>query len=450
MAAAVALSVSIAVPAFAASASAAGSGKDKKPVVGTPAASPQVIELMKKQQVLDKVVDQMTGGLSSVDREKIPGFSEVEVDPATNHIRVHWKGTVPNSVQGVLNNLPAGVTAEVIPAKYTKAELHQARAKLLKNGKPQQLASSVTAAPTRITSIAPAVDGSGLVVGYDEEPVANRASAFTLSGQPPVSDVKRDAKTREVKAATDSLTGVETLANYAPIATDATRGEDSSPWWGGDGLQTPGGTICSSGFGVTRSDGTPLLTTAYHCGDGTFHNWYNGNFVGSTEQQDRLDVDDIEGINTGNAVGNAVYEGPWNQSNDNARYVSGWGHNNVGDWICQSGANGGTHCGIKIDKTDYSFLGNNMVWRTVADHAYQTDPNDIAAVNGDSGAPVYSYDSAGKIVARGSLTALDNTVNCNGRTVSDGGSRAPWCFSAMMYVPIYQILHDKGWTINTG
>ncbi|MFI6847415.1 S1 family peptidase [Kitasatospora sp. NBC_00085] len=436
--------------AVAASANAAGPDNEKKPVVGAPVTSTEVLELMKKQEVLDKVVDRLTGGLSAVDREKIQGFAEVEVDPAKNHIRVHWKGAVPESVQGVLRDLPAGVTAEVLPAKYSKAELHQARAKLLHDGKPQQLTSGITAAKTRITSISPAVDGSSLIIGYDEEQSSAPASAFALSEQPPVSTTKRDAKTREVKVATDIATGVETQVSYSPVATDATRGEDSSPWWGGSGLQTPGGTICSSGFGVTRSDGTPLLTTAYHCGDGTFHNWYNFAFVGSTQMQDRLDVDDIEGIYTGNAVGNAVYEGPWNQSNDNARYVSGWGHNNVGDLICQSAANSGTHCGIKIDKTDYSFLGNNGVWRKVADHAYQTNPNDIAAVNGDSGGPVYSYDSAGKIVARGTITALDNTMDCAGRTTSDGGSRTPWCFNAMMYIPIYQILHDKGWTINTG
>ncbi|MFF2348399.1 S1 family peptidase [Kitasatospora sp. NPDC058115] len=426
------------------------SGEGKRPVAGNAADDSRIVETMKKQEVLDAVVDRMTGGLSEVERDRIPGFTDVEVDPAGNRIRLHWKGEVSSTAREIMGSLPAGVTVEVLPAKYSKAELHEARERLLRDGKPQPLASEVTRAKTRITHIAPAVDGSGLEIGYDEEKPRSRPASLTQSGEPSVDDATRTRKTGEVKAITSSLAGVETDVVYAPIAIDATRGEDYSPWWGGSGLRTPGGTICSSGFGVTRSDGTPLLTTAYHCGDGIYHNWYDGAFVGSTSQADMLDILDVSGINTGNAVGNAIYEGPWNDSTGTGKYVSGWGHNNVGDYVCQSAANSGTHCGIKITRTDFSYTGPNGVWRKVADYAIQTNANDIAAVNGDSGGPVYTVDSAGKAVARGTISSLDSTVNCNGRTTSDGGSRTPWCFSAMMYVPIYQILHDKGWTINTG
>ncbi|MFF1869852.1 hypothetical protein [Streptomyces sp. CB03911] len=412
---------------------------------------------MKKQVVLDKIVDGLTGGLSEVDRDKIPGFTEVEVDPAKNHIRLHWKGDVPEATRNLIANLPTGVTAEVLPAKYSKAELHDAREKLLHDGKPQQLSSSITQTKTRITSIAPAIDGSGLDVAYDEDPSTSSPKAFDSPGRALLDEATRDKKTREVKIATDGLTGVETHVSYTRIAVDATRGEDYSPWWGGDGLRTPGDTICSSGFGVTRSDGTPLLTTAYHCGDGIYHNWYNGAFVGSTSVEDSYDTDDIRGINTGNAVGNMIYEGAWNDSAGTGKYVSGWGHNNVGDLVCQSAANSGTHCNAYITRTDYSFVGPNGVWRKVADYALADTPGEIAAANGDSGGPVYVYDSFGKAVARGTISALDNTVDCNGATTADGGTgggtgtiRTPWCFSAMIYVPIYQTLFDKGWTINTG
>ncbi|WP_406097534.1 S1 family peptidase [Kitasatospora purpeofusca] len=445
------LSISIAVPAVAESAGPGGGGKGKRLVVSSSGADRAVTDRIRNQEVLDGVVDRLTGGLSEVERERIPGFTDVEVDPGRNKIRLHWKGEISSAAHDVLGSLPAGVVVEVLPAKYSKAEMHQARERLLHDGKPQQLVSGITGAGTRITHIAPAVDGSGLEIGYDEEQPQARTAGLTQSGKPEVDDATRKTKTDEVKAATNSLAGIETDVTYAPIAIDATRGEDYSPWWGGSGLETPGGTICSSGFGVTRSDGTPLLTTAYHCGDGTYHNWYNGAFVGSTSQADMLDILDVSGINTGNAVGAGVYDGPWNEPNGLGRYVSGWGHNNVGDYVCQSAANSGTHCGLQITQTDFSFLGPNGVWRKVADYAVQTNGNDIAAANGDSGGPVYTVDSgSGKAVARGTLSALKGTVDCNGRTTSDGGSRTPWCFSAMMYVPIYQILHDKGWTINTG
>lgn len=410
-----------------------------------------MVELMGKQEVLDGVVDRLTGGLSEVDRARIPGFTDVEVDADRNRIVLHWKGEVSEAAHAVLGSLPVGVTVDVVPAKYSKSELHEAREKLLKEGKPQQLVSEITRTETRITHIGLAVDGSGLEVGYDEEQLPKRADGLAQPGRPSVDGPTRDRKTREVETVTEGVTGVDTKAVYAPIAVDATRGEDYSPWWGGDGLRTPGGTICSSGFGVTRSDGTPLLTTASHCGDGTYHNWYNGAFVGSTSQQDMLDIDDVAGINTGNAVGNAVYEGPWNQSTDDARTVAGWGHNNVGDYVCQSAANSGTHCGIKITRTDFSYTGPNGVRRKVADYAVQVNPGEIAAVNGDSGGPVYAYTSNGKVLARGTISSLDQSVTCpGGTTTSDGGSRTPWCVTAIMYIPIYQILYDKGWTINTG
>lgn len=70
---------------------------------------------MSNQEKLDKVVDQITGGRSESDRAEIPGFTEVEVDPAHMHIRLHWKGAVPASVAAVLAKLPAGISAEVVP-----------------------------------------------------------------------------------------------------------------------------------------------------------------------------------------------------------------------------------------------------------------------------------------------------------------------------------------------
>lgn len=97
--------------------------KKKLPAGGTSAAAlprttkPEVVELMKKQEVPDKVVDRITGGQGEQNRDRIPGSSEVEVDPGVNRIALHWEGEPPGSVQGVLQDLPKGVSVHVCSSR---------------------------------------------------------------------------------------------------------------------------------------------------------------------------------------------------------------------------------------------------------------------------------------------------------------------------------------------
>ena len=137
--------------------------------------------------------------------------------------------------------------------------------------------------------------------------------------------------------------------------------------------------------------------------------------------------------------------------------VTGWGHNNVGDHVCEDGANGGVHCNLKIAKKDIGTSGVGGFWRPITDlaHATSLTPDGIAGVNGDSGAPVFAGASNYTTdEARGTLTAFDTTVTCpadeTASTVADGQVRAPWCFQGLYYVPIYQTLHDMNWTLITG
>ncbi|MGW1807124.1 S1 family peptidase [Streptomyces sp. NPDC002078] len=418
-----------------------------------PGTSLQDIQLMNNQVVLHKIADQITEGKGEVDAAQIPGYTDIEVIPAQMHIRLHWKGEVPAYVKKILSSLPSGVTAEVVPAKYSKAELHAAREKLIANGKLKNIASHLTSAPSRITSIAPAVDGSGLDIGYDEDRGVGKRDDHD-----PLAPTARQDKTREVKAAADSETGVETHVQYQPLAIDAsTRQVDASPWWGGAGLQTPGGTICSTGFGVTTAGGRKLITTAYHCGNGSFHTWgYGGNgphnYVGSTNMGDQSDIYDVSGLTPGSGLSGAhVYDGAWDDTSGYSKAVSGWEHNYVNEQVCTSGANGGVHCGVYISQTDIGVTGSNGIYRPDVDLAYSGSAGGIAAVNGDSGGPVFSGISSGwkTDAARGTITALDTTTNCNGQSTADSWQRTAWCFHGVYYVPISVTLSVMNWTINT-
>ncbi|MER6738422.1 hypothetical protein [Streptomyces puniciscabiei] len=218
-----------------------------------------MLAIEQKQEVLDKVAGEITQNLSESDRAKIPGFAEIEVDPDHNQLRLHWKGTPPQRVAAILAHLPSGVTARVASARYSKAELHMARAKLLHGGKPVNLRVPSTATPIRITSIGGAVDGSGLDITYTDAPGPGAAAATKDLLAP----AARKNRSREVKALTDRLTGINTTASYKsppaetatpaapagrpaaarPKASSITRQQDFAPWTGGSALKNPTGSI---------------------------------------------------------------------------------------------------------------------------------------------------------------------------------------------------------------
>ncbi|MFI2200595.1 S1 family peptidase [Streptomyces sp. NPDC020192] len=410
----------------------------------------QTIE--KKQETLDKIAGRITEGLSESDRARIPGFTDIEVDPLHNSLRLHWKGNPPQRVRRILAHLPRGVRASVLPARYSKADLHAARNRLLRGGKPADLRISGTSTPLRITSIGPAVDGSGLQIGYDEDRGVGRSDRMD-----PLASTARQSTSSEVKAATDRLTGVHTTVVYKPLSVDlSSRQEDNTPWHGGAALRNPSGGICSSAFSVKTSDGRYELSAAYHCngGNGVWHTYWGGRLIGTTDNAQRLASDDALGISlpSGQSAGR-LYDGPANETDGYSKPVTGWGHNNVGDYVCTDGANSGVHCGVQISATDIGVTGANGVYRPDTDLAYSTSrtKDHIAAANGDSGGPVFAgVNNYTADEARGMITALDRTVTCpSSEYVLDSGVRTPWCVQGVYFVPIFQTLQDMHWTLVT-
>lgn len=419
------------------------------PAPATRAAAP----IEDRQQVLDAVANQITQGLSGSARARIPGFTEIEVDPDHNHLRLHWKGTPPPRVRSILAHLPKGVTAEVDSARYSKAELHAARAKLLHGRTSMNLKLAGTAAPVRITSIAPAVDGSGLEVGYDSGTgKANSPMAVTGGNLAP-----------KVATAAGEVAGVHTAAIHRLQSVDlaGTRQRDSAPWTGASALRNPGGGICSGSFGVKTAQGQYMMTSAYHCGHtagGRWTTWTGGDLVGTTDGTQQSATNDVVGIKLPTPkLSGRLYDGAATRTDGYAKPISGWGSNNVGDYVCTDGANGGIHCSVQIAQTDIGVTGPNGVYRPDVDLAYATSktPGGVAAINGDSGGPVFApVNNFTADQARGMITALDRTVTCpaayNPDTVLDGHTRTPWCLAGVYYVPISVILNEMKWTLVTG
>ncbi|MEV5507873.1 S1 family peptidase [Streptomyces orinoci] len=463
----------VAAPSAGAAAHDRSGAVKKAPSASHQAMDPRLIAIQKKQQVLDKIAGDITEGLSEHDRAKVPGFTEIELDLNHNHLRLHWKGTPPQRVRRILAHLPNGVTAEVRPARYSKADLHKARNKLLRAGRPIALRPSSTTDPIRITSLAGANDGSGLEITYDED----RGAGYRDRKDPLARD-ERNTRSSKVKALTDRLTGINTTATYKPLSDDAIssggsaqphltngaaasgamRKHDAPPWYGGAALRNPSGGICSSGFAVTDSHGNNMLTTAKHCDgkDGYWHTWEGGDDVGVSDHLQSNALVDTVGIALHDPADGYLYDGEANRTDGYAKPVTGYGHNNVGDYVCTDGANGGVHCNVVLSKVDVGVTGADGGYRPVTDLGYATDwpSHGVAAVNGDSGGPVFvGANNWTTDEARGTITALDKTVTCpselNADTVLDGHQRKPWCLAGVYYVPIYETLHDLKWTLNT-
>ncbi|MFF3115278.1 hypothetical protein ACFVSN_39595 [Kitasatospora sp. NPDC057904] len=436
---------------------------------------PSQAEIQRKQKVLDGIVDQITEGKSEGDRAQIPGFSNVEVDAAGNKLRLYWKGEVSGSVAKVLQSLPSGVTVEVIAAKYSMAELHAARDKLIKNDMPvtippsptaansqtartSLMASSSSAVASRITSMAPAADGSGLVIGYDEDRGIGQRDESD-----PLTRPARSEKTLEVKSKTDQLAGVETHVNYQPLSRDlSTRYADESPWFGGASLTNPSGGICSSGFAVHSNFGRDLLTSAYHCDGGAGGDWYtlssppspiNRRHIGTSSNEVHPNYDVVGIAPDSGQTGTRVYVGWVNDSTGPTLPVAGWSANNNGDLVCTDGGNSGAHCNVQIKYTDIGITGPNGIYRPDVDLAVQLSDwysQDIAAADGDSGGPVISMDgSYTKAYARGTITANYSMMSsCPSFVRLWDSSKA--CYGGTYFVPISQILMHMNWTLKTG
>ncbi|PYC83819.1 hypothetical protein C7C46_08410 [Streptomyces tateyamensis] len=368
-------------------------------------------------------------------------------DDIPSDLDLYWKGTPSAEVSAILATLPSGVSASVVPAKYSRADLHAARDKLLSGGKPIQLHVASSQKPIHINTIAPAVDGSGLQIGFDTNDGAVKAAASPLDGS---------VSTDEVKALTDSLTGVPTSVTNKPAPENTSRQQDSSPFYGGAALMNPTGGICSSGFAVAKSTGEHLLTTALHCdgGNGEFKTYWGGSAVGLSTTYNGYANDDILGLQlNGRSSAGYLYDGPALETDGYAKPVSGWGQNYVGDYVCTDGANSGVHCNVQLTQTDIGVGGVGGYWRPHTDLGFATSytPDGIAAANGDSGGPVFvGRNNYTTDEARGTITALDRTVTCpSNEQVLDAGVRTPWCLAGVYYVPIGQTLSDMGWTLVT-
>jgi hypothetical protein len=329
--------------------------------------------------------------------EREQGFTGIEAAPEDRRVRLFWNGDLPDSMARLVEEISREVPVEVLPARYSLAELSR-----------QQ---DAIAREEGVNGVGPQVDGSGLTVrfrGSEEEALALPA----------------------IREATVPVT-IEPFDTTEPVSCTG-RQDDCSPYWGGAKYVMPSGGWCSMGFSLTftsflwpySSTWTRMLSAGHCSSDGTAIVDGGGDTFGTIvndyDTQDILLIKPAAGV----TLGGRVYVGPWNSGIPSNKAVGGTAANIVGQWVCPSGAATGEHCNAKITAVNFT------IWGTVKTVVAQSQNGSAAVGKGDSGGPVITYNLNGKVDARGTISAGNNQVAC------PSGSPSSMCFSTIYYVDI--------------
>jgi hypothetical protein len=242
-------------------------------------------------------------------------------------------------------------------------------------------------------------------------------------------------------------------ATELPKLTSTTRIYDSSPYNGGDAITNDAGRGCSSGFGITIS-GTSYLLTAGHCftvGTDIYnaryfprHGYEGDNVLMGTllERSFSNTTGTTAVINTRGS--DLIWTGTIGSSQ--RAVVSGSTNNPVGDQVCQSGAYSGESCGIVIqgNNTCTTFTGVRLCHLIRAIKS----TGGIATQTGDSGGPVFRF-SGSSLLATGTDVAGASTKTKSYNRSCQYFITTATCSSEIWYTAISWTLTHWHASINT-
>jgi hypothetical protein len=344
-----------------------GSQPTKPGADGPSQSTAQAAEIMRIQEPLSQAADRLE---VSTRAAKLPGFAGIELSVPNREVILYWKGDVPKALQANMSQLTSKARIRVVAARYTREEL-QRHASALKR--------SVSKYPG-LHRVGVAENGSGLEIGITDAKVGDAI-----------------AKALPVTVRTEVEQPTE------PFVRD-----DATPVSAGASLNAFNGDSCGSGFSMWRwrISGDIFYKefythAAYHCGGGIGVNYFSGGgpIVGQGAFS-RRNLDSIA-VRTGAAVGR-MYDGGVQDGTWFFKPVVGRGTNRIGTQVCISGRLSGVHCGLRINKHHSWRWPQGGYWIDNLVEANHVD-GALAAVEGDSGSPVFGLNSQSKVLAAGHL-----------------------------------------------
>ena len=201
------------------------------------------------------------------------------------------------------------------------------------------------------------------------------------------------------------------------------------------------GEVCSVGFALLLS-GTTYATTARHC-RGTFADRSNSSITYGSNYQ--YSSDGGASLLSSRGAGNMFY-GDW--TTQAYKRVSGLRDVGLGDVVCTSGGNSGTHCSVKVVNTSYYWNDGYGWFYTI--EAQQQQGGNIAVIQGDSGGPVYVGNADGTVAAVGMIQGWNGTAITGSAcgSVHDLGSNI--CSQTVLFSSMRTIANSFGATLVTG
>ncbi len=364
------------------------------------------------QQRISAVTDQIHEAAGTSEGA---GFGSIVSEPAAGRIQLFWKGALPARVQDLLAR-DTGVSAVVRRAAYSDIEL-QAEISRLMATQPAGLATN------HVTGAAPLPDAGGLKVYVSGDAASGR-------------------ELPNVRAASVPVT---VQGGVAPEL--ASRANDSAAYWGGANW-TNGKGGCSTGFAISIGGVSKMLSAGHCAANGIIARDGGGDFMGSVTQTTSPKLDALL-INVSSA-GRVFNGGPG--SGEYTNPVAGRHFNNVGDFVCTSGAYSGTRCNILVLETGATETftlkdGTSVTYNRLALTEQQDDLN--AGGHGDSGGPVYEVDADNfRVWAKGTITGMLNPGHSDCTGVPESKDRS--CSDMVWYTSVAQSLNTFGAQIVVG
>ncbi|BCJ64813.1 hypothetical protein Prubr_18340 [Polymorphospora rubra] len=244
------------------------------------------------------------------------------------------------------------------------------------------------------------------------------------------------------KAASAEL-GVDVTLQAAGVITPfATRSNDNAPFNAGGYMIAGNGTSCSTGFGIWLN-GVRRTTTARHC----WQHDYRARNNSSTSYGDGL-VNSPDGAARVMTTAGFywMFDGAWNNAAGYKKTVIGFSDVSTGDSVCTSGGNSGVRCGIQVERMCVLFNDGMGFGNVCTIEGHQVN-NGLAAIQGDSGGPVFTTSGTNQVRATGMIQAgVDGWTNCTG--VHDGGSNI--CSDRILFTSMRTITNSLGASLVVG
>jgi hypothetical protein len=337
-------------------------------------------------------------------------FGSISINVPDHRVDIYWKGHPTQELADALESRTNDVLVQVHKTPYSLADIELAKEILV-----TLLESMGTTNQAQVSSM-----------------VDNSAIKLQVSSSTSLSAVEK------LLDAFHLVSGTPVEISFADYDTSGltTRPADSSPYSGGAligiGQQQFAG-YCSSGFGVkSATSGVNYILTANHC----FHaysssSYTSANVFSGTNAQGIFDGHTTVGTWQNTTGYNkptldlAVYR-PSSGVSANTIYTGSVSSNSkvtiskamnpvVGETVCTSGGMSGAHCDLSVDSVNGMklFVNADQTTFTISSNLATAHSlsNGIAVAAGDSGGPVYDYQS-GSYAGLGIITGGDGIFNC--------------------------------------